>query len=150
MRFAKLAVLALSLITMLSAPAFADAKHGTREEAKAMADKAAALVKENPEAAFAKFQEKDGGFIDRDLYVFVFDSKGNFKAHGAKPVLVGKGGLAMKDVSGFSFVQAFIDVKDTAWVDYKWPDVVDEGKIKEKSTYVIKVGDYTIGVGYFK
>jgi len=150
MRFIKLAAIALSLMTFLAAPAFADAKHGTREEAQAMAEKAAALIKTNPDAAFAKFQDKDGGFIDRDLYVFVFDTKGNFKAHGAKPVLVGKGGLAMKDVSGFAFVQAFIDVKDKAWVDYKWPDATDEGKIKDKSTYVIKAGDYTIGVGYFK
>lgn len=150
MKFLKLASLVLGLMAFAVAPAMADSKHGSKEEAKVMAEKAAALVKENPEAAFAKFQEKDGGFIDRDLYVFVFDTKGNFKAHGAKPVLVGKGGIAMKDVSGFAFVQAFLDVKDTAWVDYKWPDVMDEGKIKEKSTYVIKVGEYTIGVGYFK
>jgi len=149
MKFLKLAALTISLMTFLSSPTFA-ADHGSREEAQAMAEKAAALVKTNPETAFAKFQEKDGGFIDRDLYVFVFDNKGNFKAHGAKPVLVGKGGLAMKDVSGFAFVQAFIDVKDKAWVDYKWPDATDNGKIKEKSTYVIKAGEYTVGVGYFK
>ena len=150
MKFLKLSLLFLGLALFSSSPALADSKHGTKDEAKTMAEKAAVLVKENPETSFAKFQEKDGGFIDRDLYVFVFDSKGNFKAHGAKPVLVGKGGLAMKDVSGFPFVQAFLNVKDTAWVDYKWPDVVDEGKIKDKSTYVIKVGEYTVGVGYFK
>lgn len=150
MKFLKLAMLLLGLTAISSAPAFADSTHGTRDEAKVMAEKAAELVKANPESAFKKFQEKDGGFIDRDLYVFVFDKDGNFKAHGAKPVLVGKGGLAMKDVSGFPFVKAFLEVKETGWVDYKWPDVTDNGKIKDKSTYVIKVGEYTIGVGYFK
>lgn len=150
MKFLKIATLLLGFATFLSAPAQADSTHGNKEEAQAMATKAAALVKANPEEAFKKFQEKDGGFIDRDLYVFVFDKDGNFKAHGAKPVLVGKGGLAMKDVSGFPFVKAFLEVKDTAWVDYKWPDVTDNGKIKDKSTYVTKVGEYTVGVGYFK
>ena len=150
MKFLKLACLLLGLAAFTSMPALADSTHGTKEEAKAMADKAAALVKQDPESAFKKFQEKDGGFIDRDLYVFVFDKDGNFKAHGAKPVLVGKGGLAMKDVSGFPFVKAFLEVKETGWVDYKWPDGTDNGKIKDKSTYVIKVGEYTLGVGYFK
>lgn len=150
MKFLKLASLLLALSAFIATPVQAYSTHGSKDEAKAMAEKAAALVKSNPEEAFKKFQEKDGGFIDRDLYVFVFDSQGNFKAHGAKPVLVGKGGLAMKDVSGFPFVQAFMDVKDTAWVDYKWPDIVDNSKIKTKSTYVIKVGEYTLGVGYFK
>ncbi|MDD2325363.1 MAG: cache domain-containing protein [Alphaproteobacteria bacterium] len=150
MKVTKLACLIMGLMLFSFNPVLASDTHGTKEEAKAMAEKAAALVKENHDSAFATFQKKDSGFIDRDLYVFVFDSKGNFKAHGAKPVLVGKGGLAMKDVSGFPFVQAFLNVKDTDWVDYKWPDVMDEGKVKNKSTYVIKVGDYTVGVGYFK
>ncbi len=150
MKFLKIACLMMGLALLSPFAAHADSTHGSREEAKVMAEKAAALVKANPDEAFKKFQEKDGGFIDRDLYVFVFDKEGNFKAHGAKPVLVGKGGLAMKDVSGFPFVKAFLEVKDTGWVDYKWPDVTDNGKIKDKSTYVIKVGDYTIGVGYFK
>ncbi|MDD3183027.1 MAG: cache domain-containing protein [Alphaproteobacteria bacterium] len=150
MKFLKIACLIIGLASLAPSPVFADATHGSKEEAKTMAEKAAVLVKANPEDAFKKFQEKDGGFIDRDLYVFVFDRGGNFKAHGAKPVLVGKGGLAMKDVSGFPFVKAFLEVKDTAWVNYKWPDVMDNGKIKDKDTYVIKVGEYTLGVGYFK
>ncbi|MGE4352397.1 MAG: cache domain-containing protein [Bdellovibrionales bacterium] len=150
MKFLKLACLLLGLAAFTSSPVLAEGTHGTKEEAQAMAEKAAALVKENPDEAFKTFQKKDSGFIDRDLYVFVFDKDGTFKAHGAKPVLVGKGGLAMKDVSGYPFVKAFLEVKDTDWVDYKWPDVTDNGKIKEKSTYVIKVGDYTVGVGYFK
>ncbi|MDD5586744.1 MAG: cache domain-containing protein [Alphaproteobacteria bacterium] len=135
---------------VLVAPAWAEGSHGTREEAKAMAEKAAALVKENPQKAFAKFQEKDGGFIDRDLYVFVLDGNGVFSAHGTKPVLVGKPGINMKDANGFEFMKAFVAVKDTGWVDYRWPDPTDENKVKDKSSYIVKVGDYAIGVGHYK
>jgi cytochrome c len=144
------ASLFLCLMVLAATPSWADDKRGTREEAKAMAEKAAALVKENPQKAFAKFQEKDGGFIDRDLYVFVLDGKGFFTAHGVKPALVGKDGINMKDANGFEFMKAFIAVKDTGWVDYRWPDPTEENKVKDKSSYIVKVGDYAIGVGYYK
>lgn len=146
----KFLIPALLSLCLFIHPASANEKYGTKEEAVAMAEKAAALVKQDPEKAFKTFQEKDGGFIDRDLYVFVFDKDGMFKAHGAKPVLVGKSGLNMNDVEGFAFVKAFLEVKDTGWVKYKWPDIQDKGAIKEKTTYVIRAGDYTLGVGYYE
>jgi cytochrome c len=141
--------LALVLLGLIVAPAWAG-NYGSKEEAQALCEKAAALVKQDPTKAFAKFQEKDGGFIDRDLYVFALDSKGNFMAHGVKPALIGKGGLAMKDPNGFEFIKAFLDVKEKGWVDYRWPDPADGNKVKDKSSYITKVGDYTIGVGYYK
>lgn len=139
----------LCLAMLAVSPAYAAG--GTREEAQAMCEKAVELIKSaGPEQAFAQFQKPDGGFVDRDLYVFVLDSKGNFMAHGAKPVLVGKGGLAMKDVTGFAFIQAFMDVKDRGWVDYKWPDQTQNNQIRDKSTYIIREGEYVVGVGYYK
>jgi len=150
MRFFKQAGLILSLLTIIVSPSFASDAKGTKEEAKALSEKAATLVKAEGEKAFATFQNKDGGYIDRDLYVFVLDDKGTFVSHGTKPVLVGKGALSMKDVSGFPFVKAFVDVKDAAWVNYKWPDPADAGKVKDKASYIIKVGKYAVGVGYYK
>jgi cytochrome c len=138
-------VLALSV-----SPVLAQEKKGTREEAKAMAEKAAALYKENAEKALAAFQDKSGQFFDRDLYVFVNDSKGLFLAHGAKPALVGKPSLELKDANGFELIKAFLAVKDTAWVDYRWPDPSDNNKVKDKASYIIKVGENIVGVGYYK
>jgi signal transduction histidine kinase len=135
----------------LASHAKADATHGSKEEAQAMCEKAAALVKsDGAEKAFAKFQAKDGGFNDRDLYVFVVDDKGTFVAHGAKPALVGKVSIDLKDPTGFPLVQKFIEVQDKGWVDYKWPDSSDNNKIKDKSSYIIHVGTYWVGVGYYK
>lgn len=147
MRLRNIVCTLLCAILFAASPAMAG---GTKDEAKALSDKAIALIKSDGEKAYAKFQEKDGGFIDRDLYVFVIQDSGNFKAHGAKPVLVGKGGLEMKDVNGFEFIKAFLAVKDAAWVDYKWPDPADGNKVKDKSTYIVRVNDTIVGVGYYK
>ncbi len=146
----KLLVAVIWSMFALALPAMAG-ELGSREEAQAMCEKAASLIKaDGVEKVVVKFQDKEGGFIDRDLYVFVLDGKGVFLAHGAKPVLIGKGGLEMKDVTGFPLIRAFMDVKDKGWVDYKWPHFVDKNNIKDKSSYIIKVGEYTVGVGYYK
>jgi cytochrome c len=53
------------------------------------------------------------------------------------------------DVDKFHFIRAFLAVKDSAWIDYKWPDPVDK-MIKQKSSYLIRVGRHIVGVGYYK
>src|SRR5258708_20129441 len=60
----------------------ADAKKGTSAEATAMVDKAIAHIKKaGREKAFADFNNKSGPFVDRDLYVVVYDMKGKVLAH---------------------------------------------------------------------
>ena len=46
------------------------ADFGTAEEAKAMLEKAVAAVKEDKAKALNMFNKGEGGFKDRDLYVF--------------------------------------------------------------------------------
>jgi cytochrome c len=147
MRLNKLAIIFVCALFFAFSPAHAA---GTRDQAKALAEKAAVLVKQNPQKAFAAFQDKNGGFIDGDLYVFVLDSTGKFVAHGAKPALVGTNAKEMRDVTGYPFVQAMLDVKDTGWVSYEWPDPATNNKIGDKASYMIRVGDYIVGVGYYK
>ena len=53
----------------LSAAAFAQ-QGGTAEEARAMLDKAVAAVKADKTKALDMFNKGEGGFLDRDLYVF--------------------------------------------------------------------------------
>ncbi len=43
---------------------------GTPDEAKALSEKAAALVNQEGEGAFVVFAAGDGGFVTKDLYVF--------------------------------------------------------------------------------
>ena len=46
-------------------------RFGTEEEAKAMLERAVAAVKEDKAKALDMFNKGEGGFKDRDLYVFV-------------------------------------------------------------------------------
>src|ERR1044071_466738 len=55
---------------------------GTAEEAKAMLERAAAAVKEDKAKALEMFNKGEGGFKDRDLYVFCANaSDGIVTAH---------------------------------------------------------------------
>jgi hypothetical protein len=57
-------------VLMFSPAAFAQQTGGTADEAKAMLMKAAAAVKADKAKALEMFNKGEGGFLDRDLYVF--------------------------------------------------------------------------------
>lgn len=136
---------------MLSSTAWA-ADKGTADEATAMVKKAVAYVKANgKDKAFAEFSNQKGAFVDRDLYVMVYDMEGNNKAHGSNPKLIGKNLLEIKDADGVFIVKGLIDTakKGGGWFDYKWPNATTKA-VEPKSTYVEKVEDVLIGVGIYK
>lgn len=125
------------------------AERATPDEAKAMAEKAAAYLKANgPEKSFPVFQAKDGGFQDRDLYVTVADTNGVMLANGAMPALLGKNLIDLKDVEGKPFEREVVAVKDAAWVEFKWRNPMNNA-VELKRTYQIRVGDYVVGVGAY-
>ena len=125
-------------------------ERGTPAEAKAMAEQAAkAIESKGIDAAVATFQAPGGAFHDRDLYVFVFNKDGVTKAHGAKASLVGRNMMGLRDVDGKQIVKEFLKVSGTGWVDYKWQHPKTK-KIENKTSYIIKVGDYWVGVGAYK
>ena len=123
---------------------------GTLEEAKAMSLRAADLLRqEGPDKAFPVFNDKAGAFHDRDLYVMVYDNTGLNVAHGANAALIGKQLIDLKDTDGKPLVREIVSVKDQGFVEYKWPNPVTR-KIEQKATYVVRVGDYLVGVGAYK
>ena len=64
------------------------AQYGTEEEAKAMLKRAVAALKEDKAKALDMFNKGEGGFKDRDLYVFSANaSDGILTAH---PFLKGR------------------------------------------------------------
>ncbi|MER2520455.1 MAG: cache domain-containing protein [Bdellovibrionales bacterium] len=152
-RYPRLLLLALiaMLLTMSGNPSEASPEHATREEAQELCEKATALIQfADIEKAKEAFQNRSSPFFDRDLYVFVFDNKGIFIAHGSEPLLIGMNGYNLRDIHGIPLVRQFLAVKDRAWVDYSWADPEDGHKIKPKSSYIIRVNDYFVGVGYYK
>lgn len=126
---------------------------GTPPEAKALAEKAAAHLKEvGKEQAFADFNDPKGKFVDRDLYIFVEDMTATNLAHGANKALIGKSLYDLKDADGKLLGRNFVEVaktKGAGWVNYKWPNPVTK-KIEEKETYIIRVDDVFVGCGAYK
>ena len=146
-------LLALGLM-LAPAPGVASADKGTADEAKAMVEKAAALLKDQgPDKAFAAFDDPaNKDFHDRDLYIFVRSMDGNTVAHGANKGMIGHTNLDLKDADGKPYNKEMIDLatsKGSGWVDYRWVNPVSH-KIEPKSSFILKVGDYVVGAGFYK
>jgi cytochrome c len=142
------AFLSIMVALVLVGSARAD-ERGSPDEAKVIAVKAAEFLKQNgPEKAFRAFNE-DAEFHDRDLYVFVQSNEGTIVANGANKAIIGKNVIDMKDVEGKAMGREVVSTKDTAWVDYKWRNP-QTNAVEPKTTYIVRVGDYLVGVGAYK
>ena len=142
--------LALGVAARLQ-PAFAD-NRGTTDEAKAMALKAAKFAKDvGRDKALAAFTN-DPAWHDRDLFVYAYDFKGICIANGGVKALVGKDLSETTDpISGGKIVQEQIKVATgpgEGWTEYHFSNPATK-KIEKKKTYVVRVGDYYLGVGAY-
>lgn len=147
------AVSIIMIAGFVSAASAAD--RGTADEASALVKKAVAYLKANgKEKAFAAINDTKGQFVDRDLYIFVYDMHGNNLAigNGNASRMVGKNMLDMRDAEGKYIIRSFIEILNTkgrGWVDYKWPNPVTKN-VETKSSYVEKVDDMIVGAGIYK
>jgi signal transduction histidine kinase len=146
----KLLIAAAATVLMSNAIA---ADMASPDEAKAMSQKAQAAVNEmGSEKAFAAFAAADGGFQDRDLYVFCMDMEGVMLSHAIKPELVGKNLLDF-DKYGDELFKNMIAVASSSgegWVDYNWPYPGTE-EIRAKTSYVLTNDQgFFCGVGAYK
>lgn len=141
-------ILAFTLFFALGTAANAG-DFGTKEEAKALAERAAAHIETvGLEAAGQDFMVPGNEWHDRDLYVFIFGGDGMTLSHGAKPELAGKNLVELRDVDGKQIVKEMIAIEDTGWVEYKWQNPTTNA-VDPKITYVIRVGDAVVGVGAY-
>ncbi|MET3131596.1 cytochrome c [Oxalobacteraceae bacterium GrIS 1.11] len=128
---------------------------GNADEAVALVKKAVAFVKSNgKDKAFAEFSNPQGQFVDRNLYIFVYDLKGTSLAigNGSSAKMVGKNLLDMRDADGNYLIKGLLAVANTkgsGWFDYKWPNPVTK-TVELKSSYVEKLDDIMIGCGIYK
>jgi signal transduction histidine kinase len=147
-----LLILFLPAVALATTPIFAGSKHATKEEAQAMATKAADfLKKEGSETAFAAFNA-GGDWRNGDLYVFVLDKTGTWRASGARPELVGKNELNTADADGKLFIKEIVAIDKTGWVDYKFKSPADDQvhQVHPKNSYFVRVGDFLVGAGAYK
>jgi cytochrome c len=125
---------------------------GTPAEARAMFDKAAAALKADKAKAIDMFNKGEGGFRDKDLYVFCFDAKtGIFNAQVVKSLL-GTDIRLVKEKDGSPLGQKIFDaVKEGSvnTVQYNFPRPGSDVPVAKES-YVTAVGNQACGVGYYK
>ena len=128
---------------------------GTAYEAIALVKKAVAYIKANgKEKAFGEISNPKGSFVDRSLYIFVYDVNGTNLAigNGNASKMVGKNLMDMRDADGRYIIKGLLDVsaaKGSGWFDYKWPNPVTKS-VESKSSYVERIDDMIVGCGIYK
>jgi hypothetical protein len=143
----------------LSPAAFAQQTRGTAEEARAMLIKAIAAVKADEAKALEMFNKGEGGFRDRDLYVFCANvSDGTLVAIG-NPNLkqaLGWNVRAGQNSSGDAFGEKIYAAMQKpegqiSEVSYVSPTPNADDKLAGKVTLVARADDdLGCGVGYYK
>jgi cytochrome c len=125
---------------------------GAPEEARDLLDRAAAALRANPKEALSAFNNPTSRFTHYDLYVFVVGiNDGKFYAMGANPGLVGLDVKDLKDAAGKPIIQdmiAIVKEKGSGEYDYVWRSPANN-KVEPKHSYIERVDDYLIGVGYY-
>ena len=129
------------------------ADQGTKDEAVAMVKKAIEYIKANGnEKAFAEISNPKGQFVDRDLYVVVYDMNAKCLAHGQKASMVGKELIDFKDTDGKEYYKERIELmkkQASAWQEYKFMNPVSK-EIEPKAMYLERAGDLIVGCGIYK
>ena len=145
-----------ALLVAFGLPAFAqDKSKGTDKEAVAMVEKAIAHIKkEGREKAFAQIDDLKGPFVDRDLYVVVYDMKGKVLAHGANAKMIGKDLMDLRDNDGKYFVKERVEMMSKGpdakgWQDYKFMNPVSRA-IEPKAMFLQRYEDLIVGCGIYK
>jgi hypothetical protein len=124
--------------------------YGTAAEAEALLQRAVAAMKADKAGALKRFNDANGGFRDRDLYVFCANKgDGILTAH---PSIAGTDLRALKDKNGKPFGAQMLDTAaagTTTSVTYLWPRTAGSEPV-EKVSLITAVGDQICGVGYYK
>lgn len=125
-----------------------------------VADEAVALVQRasqfranfsSKDAFLRALTDKTNGFLDRDMYVFVLDSRGTYLAFAGNAAKVG---TRVQDVPGIDGDGLTRDIVARAadgggWVEY---DITNPttGKVQTKMSFVEPVDDVYLGCGVYK
>ena len=158
MRTFMLAAAAAAVLTLSPAVLGQQPEHGTAQQAKAMLVKAEAAVKADKTKALTMFNNGEGGFLDRDLYVFCANAgDGKLVANGnpnAKQ-LIGTDARNLKDAAGKPYgVEVYGAAQkpegQITEVRYVFPKPGADPKPVPKVSLVTRVGDLVCGVGYYQ
>ncbi len=142
-------VLMVAVFLMVAAGVASAHEFGTREQAEALLERAIAVLKADKDRALDLFTSGNGGFIDRDLYVFCRGPDGMLTAH---PYFMGINLKGFKDKTGKAVgeeVYATAKEGDISEVSYKWLQPGGGDEQVDKVSFYTKVDDQVCGVGFY-
>ncbi|MDT8991867.1 methyl-accepting chemotaxis protein [Curvibacter sp. APW13] len=128
-------------------------RQGTTDEAMHLTRKAHELIKRvGFDAAFPILHDKAGGFVDRDLYVFVFDRQGVYRVMGAD---LQKVGTSLFEAQGLDAQGLLDDAWERAeqgggWVEYTIVNPVTRD-VRAKASYILPLDQQLlVGCGAYR
>jgi methyl-accepting chemotaxis protein len=128
-------------------------RQGSADEAHALVMRAVKhLATVGREQALQDFQNKESGFIDRDLFLFGIDREGSYFIHGAHPNLIGSTVFESPGLDGDKFLPEFWRAADHGggWISYLIRNPAT-GLIDQKESFILKIGDNeAIGCGVYQ
>ena len=140
---------------IFAATAFAQAQapsYGTVKEAESMVKKAVAFYKKNgKEKSLAEFQKNPGPFVDRDIYVTVYNLQGDALSH-INPKMIGKNMMDLRDPTGKYHIKERLEAaaKGTSgWQDFQFFNPVSK-KVEPKRMYWEKYDNLVFAAGAYK
>lgn len=143
---------ALAAALALSGAALAEERATPQDAEELVKTGIAYFKKHGAEKAFKEFQNRNGPFVYKDLYLALYDLKGKCVAHGADAGRVGKDFMDAKDPDGKTFIKERIEVakaKGKGWQDYKFKNPAN-GKVEQKTSYFELAGDVIFTAGAYK
>ena len=139
-------------IAVASFGAAAAADRASTQEAEALVKKAVAYYQKNgKDKAVAEFSKSPGPFVDRDLYVTVYDMKADCLAH-INPKMVGKNMMDLRDADGKYHIKERMEAAqkgNNGWQDFKFFNPVSK-KIEPKRMYWEKYDNLVFAAGAYK
>jgi cytochrome c len=115
---------------------------GTAEDAKTLAQGAAAFIKQNGlQAGVTEIMKPDGKFRKGKLFLTANDFSGKMLASAAIPTLVGQNHYTLRDPNGKFFVQEAIEIAKTkggGWLEYSFTDA-ETKKVVPRRAWVQRV-----------
>jgi cytochrome c len=129
-------------------------ERATPQEVVEKVQRAANTLAESGAAGLSQFNQKDGPWVWKDTYVFVFDCpKGTIAAHPMRPDLIGTNATSLTGTKGRKFFPKLCQAMNTpsgVWVEYWWPKP-GETEGSRKISYALRAGNtpYLVGAGIY-
>ena len=140
----------LTMALALAATSVIAAERVTPKEAEAMVRKGVAYIKANPrDKAMADITDPKGAFVDRELYLTVYQMDGTALAHGANAKFVGKNMIELRDGNGKEHIRERLEMaktKSTFWQDFTFVNPVNK-KMEPKQMYCQRTDDMLVVCG---